>query len=263
MEQSFNAYDGFRIIRLENAASTNSLLKESAEKEKLEEGTTLIVANQTAGRGQQGNSWESEAGKNLTFSMIFYPDFLPFKRYFLLSKVVALGVKNTLDEYISGIEIKWPNDIYYQEKKIAGILIENDITGYVITRSVVGIGLNVNQEKFSEEIPNPVSLKNILGKEVDIDSLLEKITENIISCYKELKNGNFETIASAYADALFRKSGFHTYADVQGVFKAKIDFVGDDGLINLTTEKGEKRSYAFKEVAFKMAKHSSFIIHNS
>jgi len=144
------------IITVESVASTNSYLKELAHSRTLDEGTVIVTRNQTAGKGQQGNAWESEAGKNITCSILLYPSFLPVQHFFLLSEVISLGVKETLDAYTDGITIKWPNDIYYCERKIAGILIENEITGSNISMSVAGIGVNVNQEQFLSDAPNPV-----------------------------------------------------------------------------------------------------------
>jgi len=238
------------IIRVETVSSTNSYLKESARNRVLEEGTVVVARNQTAGKGQRGNSWESEAGKNITCSILLYPSFLPVQRFFLLSEAVSLGVKEMLDVYTSGITVKWPNDIYYQEKKIAGILIENELTGNVYTSSVVGTGLNVNQERFLSHAPNPVSLKQITGEDFDTKTLLEKLVENILYCYEQLKSGDIETIIQKYHDALYRRAGFHRFEDEAGKFNARIDRVSDDGLLHLITDMNEERSYAFKNVRF-------------
>jgi BirA family biotin operon repressor/biotin-[acetyl-CoA-carboxylase] ligase len=238
------------IIKFETCLSTNLQLKELANQQIVEEGTVLLCEEQTAGRGQRGNRWEAEPNKNLTFSLIFYPEFLAVKNYFLLSKSIALGVKAALNLHTENISIKWPNDIYYKDKKIAGILIENEITGNIITQSIVGIGINVNQEIFRSDAPNPVSLKQITGREIDPNVLLEEIIASVLLFYKQLQSGNTEQINLSYHQALHRKEGFFPYKDKEGSFRARIESVTNDGFIHLTGNEGEKRAYAFKEVAF-------------
>ena len=238
------------IIPVETVASTNTYLKELSHKQVLEEGTVIITHRQTAGRGQQGNSWESEAGKNITCSIILYPAFLPVQRYFLLSEVVSLGVKDTLDAYIDEVTVKWPNDIYHLESKIAGILIENELTGSNINLSVVGIGLNINQKHFFSDTPNPVSLRQITGRNYDTEAILKELVQNILHWYERLKNGDMEKIIRTYHRALYRKTGFFRYEDNEEIFNARIDRVSDDGFLHLITEQNEKRCYAFKSVRF-------------
>lgn len=150
-----------RIIRLEETTSTNNYLRGLVGKESLPEGSIVVTEYQTAGRGQVGNTWESEPGKNLMFSIILYPDFLPANRQFLISQIAALSVKETLDAYVDGITVKWPNDIYWRDKKICGMLIENDLTGHSLYCSVIGIGININQREFLSDALNPVSLVQI------------------------------------------------------------------------------------------------------
>jgi BirA family biotin operon repressor/biotin-[acetyl-CoA-carboxylase] ligase len=238
------------IIKIKSTASTNLFLKELSEKQFLEEGAVVFTETQTAGRGQAGNDWESEPGKNITCSILFYPVFLPVKQHFLLSETIALGVKKTLDDYIPNVSVKWPNDIYFENRKIAGILIENELTAQEITQSIAGIGLNVNQETFASNAPNPVSLKQILDVEMDLDSLLEKMVEKLMDEYEKLKAGQTEDISRAYHDSLYRKSGFYAYEDKHGRFIARIQSVSEDGFLHLQTDKGEERRYAFKEVVY-------------
>ena len=134
------------LIHLEETDSTNKYLNELCNKQCVEELTTITADFQTSGRGQRGNSWESEAGQNLMFSFVLYPTFLKARRQFLLSQIISLAIKEELERYVSNISIKWPNDIYWKDKKICGMLIENDLTGVHISRSITGIGINVNQE---------------------------------------------------------------------------------------------------------------------
>ena len=238
------------IIHLKVIDSTNNYLKELAKKVIFDEGTVITAHNQTEGRGQQGNYWESEIGKNITCSIILYPSFLQTKQFFLLSEAVSLGVKETLDVYTGGITVKWPNDIYYNELKIAGILFENELTGNKYNLSIVGIGLNLNQEYFFSNAPNPVSLKQITGMEYDIDAILKEMIQNILLRYKQLKNGDTENIVRMYHDALYRKTGFHRFKDSKGIFTARIDRISDDGFLHLITDNNEARSYTFRDVRF-------------
>jgi BirA family biotin operon repressor/biotin-[acetyl-CoA-carboxylase] ligase len=239
-----------RIIKIKKTDSTNRWLKEQSEKQALDEGTTVAAEFQTAGKGQRGNRWESEAGKNITCSLILYPRFLSVKQQFLLSEAVALGLKDAVEQYLPPVEIKWPNDIYCRNKKLAGILIENELTGQITCKSIIGIGLNVNQEKFSDAAPKAVSMRQILGKETDPDALLEQTVSAVLLRYNLLKFGNYESIVSAYHASLYRKSGFHAFADKNGLFNARIEQITDDGLLHLSTDEGEKRCYAFKEVSY-------------
>ena len=238
------------IIPVESAASTNDFLKELAHNQILEEGTVVITRNQTAGKGQRGNVWESETGKNITCSILLYPSFLSVQRYFLLSEAVSLGVKETLDAFTGGITVKWPNDVYYQERKIAGILIENELMGDKYSLSIAGIGLNINQERFLSDAPNPVSLKQITGRECDTEVILKELVQNILYRYEQLKTGDTENLIRLYHEALYRKTGFHRYEDNEGIFTARIGRVSDDGFLHLITGQNEERSYAFKNVRF-------------
>jgi BirA family biotin operon repressor/biotin-[acetyl-CoA-carboxylase] ligase len=239
------------IIKIDTCLSTNAFLKELLKNQAMEEGSLVVTRNQTDGRGQIGTHWESEPGKNLTFSLILYPDFLPLKEHFLLSETVALGIKTVLDTYAEPVTIKWPNDIYYQNQKIAGILIENAITGQTFSHSIIGIGLNVNQETFLSGAPDPVSLKQISGKETDLDMLLEQLSTSILHYYQLLKNGQSKIIAQAYEQNLYRKTGFYDYEDQEGLFSARIESVDRAGFLHLITATGERRCYTFKEVAYR------------
>jgi BirA family biotin operon repressor/biotin-[acetyl-CoA-carboxylase] ligase len=238
------------IIKIKSTNSTNLLLKELAKKQVLESGTVLITDNQTAGRGLAGNFWESEPEKNITCSLLLHPTFLPIKQNFFLSKIIALGVKDLLDNYVQNVTIKWSNDIYVESRKIAGILIENEFQGTQFIQSIAGIGLNVNQEVFLSKTPNPISLKQILKKDLDLNVILESMIQRIMYWYDILQKGNLDLITKTYDNALYRKSGFHLYEDKNGQFSAQIESVGEDGILHLKTDTGEKRHYAFKEVSY-------------
>ena len=148
-------------IWLDETTSTNSYLAELCDTQTCPELTSIYTAYQSAGRGQRGNSWESEAGANLLFSFVVYPEFLEARRQFLLSQITALALQEILSLYTEDIRIKWPNDIYWKDKKLCGTLIENDLTGTHIGRSISGTGVNLNQEQFISDAPNScITLSN-------------------------------------------------------------------------------------------------------
>ena len=236
-----------RSYFISETLSTNALLWEMLRKEQLPEGFVVHTDFQSAGKGQAGNSWESERGENLLFSILLYPSKVALDQLFFVSQLVSMGIKKALDEITDGISIKWPNDIYWNDKKLAGILIENSLQANKV-RTVVGIGLNVNQLGFVSNAPNPVSLRQITGKSQDKELLLRKIVDNIIELYA---NSDMESVRKSYADCLYRKSGFYTYSADAVDFKAGIVAVQPDGQLILETESGERKGFYFKEVAFK------------
>ena len=168
------------IIRLEETESTNSYLKQLLREKHLEEGSIVVADYQTGGRGQRGNSWISAKGKNLLFSLLIYPKNVFAKDQFIISRIASLAIKNTLDRFTHDICIKWPNDMYWKDKKIAGILIENDLKGNKIENTIIGIGLNLNQEIFPSELPNPVSLKQITGVTYNKESILNMLLHEFL-----------------------------------------------------------------------------------
>ena len=207
---------GKSTIKLESVDSTNNYTSKLLADNKLTEGTVVLAGYQNSGRGQINNTWESEPGKNLLMSVILYPEFLPVQQQFLLSKVVALGVRDMLAKFVDEVKIKWPNDIYIGDKKIAGILIENSIMGYTIGSSVAGIGININQEVFLSNAPNPVSLFQLKGNFFDLDELFGILCEKIELWYVRLCNAQLDLINNAYVDSLYRLGIEDSYRDIDG-----------------------------------------------
>lgn len=244
------------LIILPETDSTNNYLTQLCDEQQsaIREFTTIIAERQTAGKGQRGNSWESEDCRNITFSFVVYPTFVEARRQFVLSQIVSLSIKEELDEWTEGISIKWPNDIYWNEKKICGILIENDLSGHHIKRSIAGIGININQEVFNSDAPNPVSLKQITGKEHDRYEILAHILRRIQIYYNSLQMEDFaaysDEISTRYARSLFRRRGLHPYEDADGKFLARLLRVEQDGRFILEDENGKEREYLFKEVQY-------------
>ena len=238
-------------VFIASTASTNSFLADLCEKETLPELTSVYTAFQSSGRGQRGNSWESENGKNLLFSFVLYPDFIDVKRQFRLSQVTAIALQETLSQYADGITIKWPNDIYWRDKKLCGTLIENDLTGHHITRSISGTGVNLNQMEFVSDAPNPVSLAQITGREYDPREVLTEIMGRVATLYEMLRMGAEEAVHGTYIERFYRKEGFHPYSDKDGTFVARIVTVEPSGKLVLEDDRGMTRKYMFKEVAFR------------
>ncbi|MGL4851973.1 MAG: biotin--[acetyl-CoA-carboxylase] ligase [Phocaeicola sp.] len=240
--------------------STNYQLNLYANCKELPPFFTLWAEFQSAGRGQRENRWESEAGKNLTFSTLLYPKAVRANQQFLLSQWIAICIQSTLSNYTEGITIKWPNDIYYHQYKICGTLIENDLQGIWINRSIAGIGINLNQENFYSNAPNPISLRQILGYHIErekfLHELLQKISEAPIWIDEEKEDKRrereewIEKLQKRYFKLQYRSKGMHRYSDSKGEFMARLIDILPDGHLVLKDESDELRKYGFKEVSY-------------
>lgn len=238
-----------QTLHIKETNSTNQYIREKDEEELLPEGSLVWTDFQTSGRGQIGNSWEGERGQNLLFSLLLHPDFLEARNQFVISQIAALSVKKTLDAYTKGITVKWPNDIYWNSKKICGMLIENDIAGSSIFRSIIGIGLNINQKIFLSNAPNPVSLFQITGREYNRENILREFMSHFASYYNMLLEDQQDNIRKDYFEALFRGRGYHPY-ECEGIqFMAEIVRIESTGHLILREESGAESRYAFKEVS--------------
>lgn len=239
------------IIHLKKTKSTNIYLRDLIKAKDVKEGTIVYADYQTEGRGQRGNAWESEAGRNLLFSIVLYPRFLKANEQFILSQIVSLAIKDFLSKRFDDITIKWPNDIYWRNQKIAGILIENQLIEDHLYQSIIGVGLNVNQIKFRSDATNPVSIRLINnGQENDRSAILSLISYYIQVYYDEIKNGQKDKIIQDYKDSLFRRNGYYEYIDENGYFTARIKDVEPNGMLILEKKDGEIKRYAFKEVQY-------------
>lgn len=243
-----------RYIEIDETTSTNDYPKSLlATLDGVQQEPRLTVAYadyQTAGRGQGTNKWESERGKNLLFSILCHPVWLPVQSQFIISEAIALALHDALAVYTDGISIKWPNDIYWNDRKISGTIIENTLGSGHIKDCIIGTGVNVNQETFLSDAPNPVSLKQIIGCDTDRLMLLKDIISRFDAYLTDIRNGNYERIVSLYMSYLYRGHGFFTYRDKDGDFEAAIVEVEDDGHLILRDRGDHIRSYAFKEVEF-------------
>lgn len=238
----------YTYIHLSETESTNKYLRENAH---LYSGLTVVdTVYQSAGRGQRGNSWESESGCNITMSMLIYPSDIEAIRQFEISEAVALGIVDTLRPLLPCHEvcIKWPNDIYVGDQKICGILIENSIVGRYIKHSIAGIGININQQRFISDAPNPVSIIQLTGKETDTASVRHDVISRINARMAQPPQLRHQD----YMQCLWRKDACK-YLDTHTgeTFTASIHDVEPDGILVLQPHPDNisKRRYYFKEVS--------------
>lgn len=229
----------WKIVHIDETDSTNRWLREQGG----EENMVVWADYQTAGRGCGTNHWESERGKNLTFSMLLHPHDVPAQKQFHISMAISLALCKALGQHIGDLSIKWPNDIYWRDGKIGGILIEVTLLGNKVKDCIIGIGLNINQRVFRSDAPNPVSMWQICEQETDCEQLLQEI----LQAFQEYM---CKSNKDEYQSMLYRRKGFHPYADKDGAFMAEIIDVEDDGHLLLRDDNGQLRRYAFKEVTF-------------
>jgi BirA family biotin operon repressor/biotin-[acetyl-CoA-carboxylase] ligase len=240
---------GSKIMWFESLDSTNALATRLAAGKEIGDGGLVITQKQTHGRGQRGNTWESEPGKNLTFSLVLFPDRYPVDRQFRFSMGCSLALVDYLNQNGLKGQIKWPNDLLVGEKKIAGILIETGILGANLEYVVIGIGLNLNQEKFESDAPNPVSMKQLMGDEVEIEAALADICLHLNRYLSPGAVGSPE-LENAYLSHLVGYQVWKLYRDDGGEFSGKITGVSSFGQLMMQRENGEQQVYNFKEVQF-------------
>jgi BirA family biotin operon repressor/biotin-[acetyl-CoA-carboxylase] ligase len=241
---------GKNIITLGETDSTNNYATRLVKAGSCPEGQVIVADLQLQGRGQINNTWESENGKNLLLSIVLYPNFLPIQFQFQISKVVTLGIFETLIKYTDGVSVKWPNDIYIGPKKVAGVLIENSIMGSRIDTTIVGIGLNVNQLEFKSNALNPISLAQIVQYDIDKSVILKELIENIDRWYLLLCDGQLGIIDKTYLSVLYRLGKKANYTDKDGDFEGTIIDINPIGQLVVRKEDNVTREYHFKEIEF-------------
>lgn len=241
-----------KIIKLNAIGSTNSFLKKAVADLKVENFTVVVSANQTSGRGQHGAKWISQAGKNLTFSVFCLFSNLPVTHHRYLNFAVSLSIFEALQElFLPKLTIKWPNDILSGNYKICGILIENSLKKSNIISSVIGIGLNVNQEIFPAELPNASSIKSIIKKETDLEKLLNSILEKMKENISLLNSKKYNKLEDKYLLNLYKKgipSMFKTAKKV--LFMGKISGISESGKLQIELLNGTVKDFGLKEVSF-------------
>ena len=242
---------GNRMIHFDIVGSTNDEAWRLLQSENIEEGTIIYTRFQTAGRGQGGTSWESEAGSNLTFSLVLKPSYLPVSQQFLLNQAISVALCKTVSELcpMQKVTIKWPNDIYTGNKKIGGILIENSIMGAIYEVAVVGIGLNINQERFFSDASNPVSLYQLSGQKTAVSKCLETACHHLEVWTNILKMNDKEKIRHEYLSRLYGYGRELLFQSQERAFKARITGISEYGKIILN-EDGINTEYDTKTLEF-------------
>jgi len=241
---------GSNLIYRESVASTNTEASLLLNQGDVTEGTVIHTGFQSAGRGQKGNKWESAEGKNLLLSIILYPESVKPGEQFLINMALSLGVCDFTGKMTQGSSIKWPNDIYVNDDKIAGILIENSIMADRIENTIAGIGININQEEFSRILRNPVSLKTITGRDYDLQECMAWLLSALDKRYRQLLYGNREEIHDEYRSRLYRFNELTTFSSGETRFEGKITDVSVTGIITIRDKQNYEHRFSFKEVDF-------------
>jgi BirA family biotin operon repressor/biotin-[acetyl-CoA-carboxylase] ligase len=239
---------GKKAFFLPSCHSTNELASALMSNKQPLNGTVVYTDFQSQGKGQRGNRWESEPAKNVLMSVILETGFMEPTNFFNLTIITSLAIHDFLKEYIQqGVKIKWPNDLYYGDKKIAGILIENYIKQNSIEWCILGLGLNINQIQFQE--PNAISMANICGQEFDREEIINLLLQKIEKRYFQLEKGITDTMKREYLDNLYWKGEIHVFQSEGTYFNGKITGIEPSGKLIMKLDEGE-RAFDFKEVSF-------------
>jgi BirA family biotin operon repressor/biotin-[acetyl-CoA-carboxylase] ligase len=241
---------GKKTIRLQTVDSTNTYLNQLLQNGEVEEGTMVVAEVQTMGRGQRDNRWESQSGMNLTFSFVLYPNLLAIEYQFMISKFVSLSLFDAIAKYKPEVRIKWPNDIYIGRKKIAGILIENIIKGSKISSTIIGIGLNINQLNFGDNLLSATSLAIETQKQYNVNSVLDEVVSQLNTRFNELELKNYNKLSLDYLNSLYQFGEYKDYKVDNKVFNAKITGIDNNGRLCIQTLENEILKFAFKEIEF-------------
>ncbi len=241
---------GTYVRHCEKVSSTNTVAAALIRDQAPAEGTVITASYQDNGRGQQGNSWESEPGKNLLMSVILYPVMVSPADQFIISRFVSLAVHDLVAGHSPAARIKWPNDIYVGDDKIAGILIENSIMGDTLASTIAGIGLNVNQEIFRSGAPNPISIRQVPGRELALAAVTGDLIAALDRRYDMVIRGEAATLEREYHKALYRAGEWHRFSDDAGEFEGMIEMVMPDGMLSVRKRDGVSRLYAFREIDY-------------
>lgn len=246
---------GKSLLFLHEVESTNTYAMNLLRNVNPLEGTVVYTDHQTKGKGQRGAVWMSKLGQNLTLSVILKPGFLSRNDTFYLSKISALAVYDVLTDIFTtsqyDIKIKWPNDILINHKKVAGILIENSFATNALQYSVIGIGINVNQEQFDEFERIATSLHLIAGKTFDKMEVMKQVCGKLEKWYLKLKEGKTDLIDKKYTEVLFGMNQILDFEDIDSTrFQGTINGVSKDGKLVLTLSDSSQKLYEIKELKF-------------
>lgn len=233
---------------LDETSSTNDFLRNYTPSADI---SIVSASFQTKGRGQMGNTWISHDGQNALFSVLVCPKSLKASDGFVLSQAMALAIKETLEEYVDDVWIKWPNDIYCHGKKICGTLIENTLMGKFVGRSVIGNGINVNQTDFPDGLAAPPTSMCIQsGKECSTHEVIRHVVERFALYYREIMDASYERIRTLYHENMYLRGKKSLFQDSEGMFTGVISHVETDGHLVIIDEQSQSRRYAFKQVQF-------------
>lgn len=241
-------FTGKCFIDLPQVDSTNVYASNLIKQTNIAEGTVVSTFNQTKGKGNANNKWYSEIGKNLSFSVIYRPVFLPATQQFYLNMAICLGIIDALEVEVA-LTIKWPNDIYYENCKIGGLLIENSLLGKNIKYSVIGIGINVNQVVFDNVLPNPSSLKLICKKDYDLYELMRRLLTHIEKRYLQLKAVQFHNLKKAYLKHFYLYEQLAQFEVGGKLVDGIIKGVEENGQLLVEIDK-EVIKFGFKEITY-------------
>ena len=240
-----------KILKFSAISSTNDYLKELISKSSIENYTVISTDFQSKGKGQAANKWVSSKGKNLLFSILVRFSNYEIAKQAYINFAISIGIYQVLKKYYPKIDIKWPNDIMAEDKKICGILIENTVKGNKLSYSIIGIGLNVNQLEFSKDLPNAISLKALKNRDIDRDILLIELLESIKQQIKILNEKSLDGLKFNYEKALFKKGITMMFkTNKNKTFLGKIKGVSEIGLLQIELEDGVVVEFANKEVFF-------------
>jgi BirA family biotin operon repressor/biotin-[acetyl-CoA-carboxylase] ligase len=240
-------FTGQQLILRDVVDSTNNYAASLVQSDNIPEGAVIMAREQTMGRGQRGTQWQSVAGENLTFSLVYYPRFLAAQDQFMLSRICALALLETLLSMEVQASIKWPNDLLVNGKKICGVLIENGIQGDRLSSAVIGIGLNVNQLVFPGGI-SATSLALERKAQFDLIHVLGSFCERMEKWYLLLRQGKNELICKQYLQCLMNFREWSWFQKEENPFKAMITDVNREGKLELMLENGEIQTFGLKEI---------------
>mgnify|MGYP000361637495 FL=1 len=239
------------LIHISETNSTNNYLQSLCSKQKVEELTVVVADFQTSGRGQRGNSWESDSGKNLLFSIVIFPEFLEARRQFLISQIISLAIKEELDTYTTDISIKWPNDIVMNKKKVCGILTEMSTEIDYINYVVIGVGINVNQKVFDEELKEKAtSLMIETGAPVKRSALIAAVMKHFEKNYALfMENGDLSGLQESYNEMLVNRGKEVRILEPGNEYNAHAYGINETGELIVRTQKGEEKHIFAGEVS--------------
>lgn len=244
---------GRNFIELEHAESTNTYAIEKLRGGKVPDGTVYFTKNQTSGRGQRGNTWVSEPNKNAAFSIVVYPKFISTSNLFLLNKIASLAVSDflsTIPDLSDSVLIKWPNDILVGEKKICGILIENQLKDQRISSTVIGIGININQEKFDQYGLNATSLKQFTGDAFKVKNCVEEICSYLEARYLQASNNGVGAIDEEYLEKLYGYNEWIKFELNGEIISGMVVSISSEGKLCVLFDNEEEKMFDFKEIKF-------------